>query len=213
MIALELLETIYGAKFELLGIRAAMLDLRTGPEHNRSQTGGYSIAGEGARESLRRLGEIYFSRSYATSKRLREASGVPAMVIRSIAAGLLMAAATAIPAGAEMILTCAGDIWGWNSGGNRGVEIGHGLYQCSLKGPRVTRQIMSVCKDKARCTVMVEIVKPARQGSGPPKSVDASRDVDTLEIHDKDRILIVRAGAEDESGYAASEALRVLKGE
>jgi hypothetical protein len=135
------------------------------------------------------------------------------MVIRSIAAGLLMAAATAIPAGAEMILTCAGDIWGWNSGGNRGVEIGHGLYQCSLKGPRVTRQIMSVCKDKARCTVVVEIVKPARQGSGPPKSVDASRDVDTLEIHDKDRILIVRAGAEDESGYAASEAFRVLKGE
>ena len=28
MIALEMLETIYGAKFELLGIRAAMLDLR-----------------------------------------------------------------------------------------------------------------------------------------------------------------------------------------
>jgi hypothetical protein len=30
MIALELLETIYGAKFELLGIKAAMLDLRRG---------------------------------------------------------------------------------------------------------------------------------------------------------------------------------------
>jgi hypothetical protein len=28
MIALELLETIYGPKFELLGIKAAMLDLR-----------------------------------------------------------------------------------------------------------------------------------------------------------------------------------------
>jgi hypothetical protein len=28
MIALELLETIYGAKFELLGIKAAMLELR-----------------------------------------------------------------------------------------------------------------------------------------------------------------------------------------
>src|SRR5215472_11081810 len=30
MIALELIETIYSAKFELLGIKAAMLDLRTG---------------------------------------------------------------------------------------------------------------------------------------------------------------------------------------
>jgi hypothetical protein len=30
MIALELFETIYGAKFELLGIKAAMLELRTG---------------------------------------------------------------------------------------------------------------------------------------------------------------------------------------
>jgi hypothetical protein len=110
----------------------------------------------------------------------------------------------------ELIQTCAGDIWAWNSGGNHGVEIGHGLYQCSLKGPRVTRQILSVCKDKARCTVMIEITKRVRQGSGPPKSVDASRDVDTLEIHDKDRILVVRAGAEDESGYAASEALRSI---
>jgi hypothetical protein len=30
MIALELIETIYGAKFERLGIKAAMLDLRAG---------------------------------------------------------------------------------------------------------------------------------------------------------------------------------------
>jgi hypothetical protein len=28
MVALELLETIYGAKFELLGIKATMLELR-----------------------------------------------------------------------------------------------------------------------------------------------------------------------------------------
>jgi hypothetical protein len=30
MISLELLETVYAAKFELLGIRAAMLELRKG---------------------------------------------------------------------------------------------------------------------------------------------------------------------------------------
>jgi hypothetical protein len=59
---------------------------------------------------------------------------------------------------------------------------------------------------------MVEIVKPARQGSGPLKSVDASRDVDTLEIHDKDRILIVRAGIGSAPGPERGVTLGTYRG-
>jgi GTP-dependent phosphoenolpyruvate carboxykinase len=85
-------------------------------------------------------------------------------------------------------LTCSGKLW-------KGMEIGHGIYQCSVASATAAKKILSVCHPGKRCTVRVEIV---------PKTDEEMADQDGVVITDKDKVLWVRPGAADDSGFQGS---------
>jgi Bacterial SH3 domain len=92
------------------------------------------------------------------------------------------------------VVICSGKLWNINEDY---IEIGHGIYQCSVKNvaSEAGKKILSVCNLGKRCTIRVEIV---------PKTADEMADQDNVVITDKDKVLSVRRGAADDTGYAGS---------
>jgi hypothetical protein len=91
--------------------------------------------------------------------------------------------------------TCSGKIWNINE---TWLEIGHGLYQCSAKvESRVGRKILSVCKLGERCTFQVEVA---------PRSRQEMSEQDGIMLDERDRLISVRRGALDDTGWKGFEA-------
>jgi hypothetical protein len=114
---------------------------------------------------------------------------------RAIVAAIILmtGAANASP------LTCSGALWNIrkDEGGETWIEIGHGLYQCSIKGVAsdAGKKILSVCNLGKRCTVTVNIA---------PRTTQELADQDGVVVTAKDKVLSVRPGAADDSGYKGS---------
>jgi hypothetical protein len=100
-------------------------------------------------------------------------------------------------------LTCSGRLWNIHKDqrGDTWLEIGHGIYQCSVKdvSSEAGRKILSVCNLGKRCTVKVEIM---------PRTADETADQDNIVITDRDKVLLVRPSAADDSGYEGSGKTR-----
>lgn len=94
-------------------------------------------------------------------------------------------------------VTCSGKLWNIYEGerGETWIEIGHGIYQCSVKNvaSEAGKKILSVCNLGKRCTIRVELA---------PKTEEEMADQDDVVITDKDRVLSVRPGAADDTGEA-----------
>ena len=91
--------------------------------------------------------------------------------------------ALAVPASADTIV-CAGRLW-------KGMEIGHGIYQCTIASGSAAKKIFSVCSPGQRCTIRVDLT---------PRTDAEMENADNVVIMDKDRIISVKRGAADDSG-------------
>lgn len=125
-------------------------------------------------------------------------------MIRRTALALAVACVAAAPAYADDV--CSGVIWKvtgairrLNNGGGTmyakdvvELEIGHGLYQCSVRGRRNVERVLATCRLGEMCTLRAKIVTPFN-----PDTAGRS-----LIIKPRDRILSVRRGADDDNGEA-----------
>jgi hypothetical protein len=93
-------------------------------------------------------------------------------------------------------VTCAGEIWkvSKDEHGVRWLEIGHGIYQCTVKvQTAIGRKILSVCHVGGQCTLQVEV--------GPRSEREMMNNgIGDLDVDEKDRLVSVRAGALDDTG-------------
>ena len=96
-------------------------------------------------------------------------------------------------------LTCSGAFWNIHKdeAGETWIEIGHGLYQCSIKNvaSEAGKKILSVCNLGKRCTVRVDIA---------PRTKEEMADQNGVVVTAKDKVLSVRPRAADDTGYKGS---------
>ena len=81
-------------------------------------------------------------------------------MVRSIVVGFVFVITLdSIAQGSPM--TCSGKLWNIDKddSGDTWIEIGHGLYQCSVKNvaSNAGKKILSVCNLGKRCTVRVDL--------------------------------------------------------
>jgi hypothetical protein len=88
--------------------------------------------------------------------------------------------------------TCSGELWNisTDSAGPAWLEIGHGVYQCSIRNASSenARRILSVCNLKADCSVKVEVDALRLQKSA------AEGECDDVCIFEDDKIVSVKKG-------------------
>jgi hypothetical protein len=94
-------------------------------------------------------------------------------------------------------ITCSGELWNISKddSGETWIEIGHGIYQCSVRdvASQAGKKILSVCKLKSRCTVKVDLA---------PRTAEEMAEQDDVVVSDKDEVRWVRSGAADDTGEA-----------
>ena len=120
------------------------------------------------------------------------------LFITAVAIALYASSADAHP------ITCSGRIWNmWKNEttGATAIEIGHGMYQCSINDvtSKAAKRVLSVCRYGKRCTFKVEIA-PRTEAWMTGYSGD------DVEITDRDRIISVHPGAADDSGEKGARA-------